>query len=749
MLPLRGAIATILLALTAPAVAQPTDGVSAQHATKLVTVRGRIVDAGGQPIAGAVVQSESGETITTDARGEYAITAAPGSVLVVVKDGFASGVGTATTAREDVVLLEAARASETIEVRGEAPESAQGAARLGRQELQRLPGAGNDIMRTLSAMPGVASYPLPLGSSGIVIRGSSPQDSKILIDDFEVPSLYHDIGFRSIVPSEAIDSLEYVPGGFDVSHGRAASGIVQLTTRAGSEQHAQQAEMSAGELGVLAQGGTRRGRYMIAFRRSAVDLLLPALLPDGLDLSLTTVPRFYDEQLRFDYKLGEKWDLRVSSLGSDDALELYASKDQNADKRFMNRTRFVRLTTAARYHDGPWTANLAVSGIAQQFTFERGLHQHLDVTAPALTLRADVMKTAPSWAGLSNVAWRLGGEAVSTRYTLDIAMPSDRREGEAGSPDDPMDTSNSFVGDVTTTNLATWSSIGANLDERIRVTGGVRVDAFTRARDVVVQPRGEVAIKLTSRLGARLSAGAYSRPPEHQSELLATGLAAERSTQLIAGTVYEPIDGVRLQSSIYYTDRKRLVVRDPMASQTDVVEASRGLVNTGKGTTKGFELLGTVKRGPLFGWVSYAYSRSTRIDRDGEDRRLFDYDQPHSLNLASSYKLGRYTFGARFRVHSGLPVTPVDAAIFDSDANLYFPAYGAVNSERAELHHQLDLRIDKAFRWGPVKMTKFIDVQNVYLNDSVVGYFYNFDYTQRAAFKSLPILPTAGLRGEF
>jgi hypothetical protein len=72
-----------------------------------------------------------------------------------------------------------------------------------------------------------------------------------------------------------------------------------------------------------------------------------------------------------------------------------------------------------------------------------------------------------------------------------------------------------------------------------------------------------------------------------------------------------------------------------------------------------------------------------------------------------------------------------------------------VNSERAPLHHQLDLRIDRTSHWGPIKITQFLDVQNVYLNDTVVGYFYGFDYTQRAAFRTLPILPTAGLRGEF
>jgi hypothetical protein len=130
-------------------------------------------------------------------------------------------------------------------------------------------------------------------------------------------------------------------------------------------------------------------------------------------------------------------------------------------------------------------------------------------------------------------------------------------------------------------------------------------------------------------------------------------------------------------------------------------------------------------------------------------RRLFDYDQPHSLNIAASYKWRRYTFGGRWRLASGLPTTPVVDATYDSDANIYYPVYGAVNSERAPIHHQLDLRIDRTGHWGPVKITQFIDVQNVYMNETTVGYFYGFDYSQRAAFRALPILPTAGLRGEF
>jgi hypothetical protein len=702
-----------------------------------VIANGRVIDVLGKPVRGATISC--GETsATTNTRGEFSIACVANGDLLVLKDGYSTGLGSATAKVEDIVLLSEAEASETIEVSSEAPVSAPGAARVTREQVQRIPGTGNDIMRSLQAMPGVASYPLPLGASGVVIRGSSPQDSKILIDDFEVPSLYHSIGFKSIVPAESIDTLEYIPGGFDVAYGRAASGIVNLTTRAGGDT-GQQAELSGNDASLLAQGTEGRLRYTVAARRSVIDFLLPALLPDDLDLALTTVPRFYDEQVRLDYALSEKWTLRVSSLGSDDSMELYASRDKNADKRFLDRTRFLRLTTAARYHDGPWTANLAVSGIAQEHVMERGVAQHYNVQSPTITARAEVLRTAGTWAGLTDVLVRGGAEAQMARHQLDIAMGQESREGSP-TVDDPMDTSTRFEGTVYSPSLAAWSSLSANLDERIRVTAGMRADSFRRNRDHAFQPRGELQMKLTKMLTARVAAGAYTRPPEHQTELLDDSLKAERSSQLIGSLQLEPAEGVRVQTSLYYSDRTQLIARDSM---------SGALANTGRGTTYGAEVLGTLQRGAWFGWLSYAYSKSTRIDAPGMQARLFDYDQPHSATVAASYRWRSWQFGARFRVHSGLPSTPVENAIFDSDANNYQPLFGDVNSVRAPFHHQLDLRIDRSWKWGPVKMSKFIDVQNVYLNDSVVGYLYGFDYTQRAAFRTLPILPTAGLRGEF
>ena len=711
------------------------------HDLPVATITGRVIDAFGKPVTGATVSVEGGDqTATTDRAGKFRISAAIGASLVVERDGFDPALASVSATKlDDVVMLKAGTNAETIEISGEAPAPSPGAAELDRTELQRIPGTGNDIVRALTAMPGVVNLQIPLGYSGVVIRGSSPQDSKVLIDDFEVPVLFHNIGFRALVPAEAIQSLDYIPGGFDVQYGRASSGIISLQTREGSDRRTTQAEVSLIDGGLLAQGKIgNKTKYMFGIRRSTIDLVLPSLIPASADLSLTTVPSYYDGQLRIDHELSSRWHLFLSTIGTNDVFEIFATKDEDAKaKRFYNNTRFLRLTLGAQYHEGPWSAKLALSGIAQEFIFEGGLYQRIRAQQPTVTPRAEVTRTTESWAGLSNVVWRLGGEAQVGRSTLDIALPLERREGEPPRPMDPKDTTTRFMGSFWIPDFAGWTALTANLDPRIRATIGMRADAFARINEVALEPRGELQIKLPASLTARLSAGAYRRPPEFQTENLYTSVGSEHSAQTIAGLQYEPREGIRVQTSAYYTDRSHLIKHN----------ADGTLNNDGHGTTVGAELLGTYREGPWFGWLSYSYSHSTRIDVPGGPSRLFDYDQPHSLNAAVSWRGGRWQLGGRFQLYSGLPNTPATGAVFDSDRNLYVPVYADVNSDRAPMHNQLDLRVDYSWHWGPTEMTVFADIQNVYMNESVVTYFYSYDYSQRTAFKSLPIIPSLGLRG--
>jgi len=743
----RTALALLLVAGFRPASAQPSPQEAApppaapDPSPTAIPVTGRVIDAQGKPIAGAKVGIEgTTDRVDTDKDGRFVLSAPVGATLVIESSKFQLGLAAVTGAKiEDVVLLTESQVSETIEVSGEAPPEAPGAATIDRNELQRIPGAGGDLVKALTVMPGVVNLQIPLGYSGVVIRGSSPQDSKVFVDGFEIPVLFHNIGFRAVLPAESIASLDYIPGGFDVAFGRASSGIVRLETRNGADQRSAQAEVSFIDGGLVAQGPAGANtRYMFALRRSTIDFVLPSLIPDSVDLSLTTVPSYWDEQVRIDHKLSSKWRLALSSVGTDDGFELYATKNEEAeDKRFYNRTRFLRLTAAARYQDGPWSADLALSGLLPEFVFELGRTQYIRVTQAQVTPRVEVSRTAKHAGGLSDVVWRVGAEAPITRATVDIALPIEPREGEPQGAMDPDDVSTKFKGTIWLPDFGAWTAATANLDPRIRATVGLRADVFGRVEEFALQPRGELQVKLAKEWTARLVAGAFRRPPEFQSELLETGIKSERSNQTIAGLQYEPREGVRVQASGYYYDRSRLITRGEDGQ----------LGNFGRGYTVGGELLATYRGGPWFGWLSYSYSNSKRVDNPGGMERLFSFDQPHSMNAAVSWQRGKWQLGGRFQLYSGLPYTPATGSVFDSDRNLYIPLYADPNSERAPMHHQLDLRVDRSWKLGSVMLTGFLDVQNVYMNDSIVTYFYSYDYSQRTAFRSLPIIPSIGLRG--
>lgn len=705
---------------------------------------GRIVDAlTGAPVAGAMVSIEgSDRTGVSSADGHFALgQVAPGSTLVVVAQGYEAGqaVIEATWGGEIALLPEGVR-NVVIEMTGEAPRVVPGATILARDEVSRLPGTGNDLVASLDVLPGVTSPFGGSGFNGVVIRGSAPEDSKILIDGFEVPLLYH-IGLRSILPSESIASLEYLPGGFDVAYGQASSGIVAVTTRGGERELGGQAEVSVIDGGVLAHGPAGDGTFLVAVRRSTIDLLLPSLIPEDAEISLVTLPRYYDMQARYDVTLDSRWKLALSAIGTDDALEAFADDEPDPDERFSFRTRFLRVIGDARWQRDHWSANLAGSLLAEGVGFAFGRDLYLQSDRLGGTVRGEVSWSKPAMSGLRDVVVRAGGAMDLSRWYMSLALPPAPDEGEPmagnGSVPDGDDIEERFDGTIDVPNVAAWTSASTGLGPVFRLTAGMRVDGYVRSGDVAVQPRGELSAKLGPATTARLVAGAYRRPAEYQSELLDDTLHPEEATHLILGAERSLTTGVKVQASAYLTERRKLLTRTP----------DGGYENQGRGRTIGAELLMTVHRGPWFGFLSYTRSRSTRVDRMNTEERLFDYDQPHDLNVAASWKRGPWQLGARFSYTSGLPYTPVLRAIYDSDADSYLPQYGGINTERVPGHHQLDIRIDRSWQVGPIELSAFLDVQNVYLNTTVIQYQYSFDYSERTAFESIPILPSIGLRG--
>jgi hypothetical protein len=173
------------------------------------------------------------------------------------------------------------------------------------------------------------------------------------------------------------------------------------------------------------------------------------------------------------------------------------------------------------------------------------------------------------------------------------------------------------------------------------------------------------------------------------------------------------------------------------------------LENAGRGRIYGAELSSEAHwAGRGAAYLAYTLQRSERSDHGGAFR-LFDKDQTHILALTGVQGLGKgWEVGARFRLVSGNPSTPIVGAVYDARAGVYVPEYGAVNSARDPMFQQLDLRVEKTFVVGPLKLGAYLDVQNVYNAKNYESKRYSFDYKKQEAVGGLPLLPNIGLRGE-
>src|SRR5262249_25253727 len=143
----------------------------------------------------------------------------------------------------------------------------------------------------------------PPNRGGLVIRGSSPADSRVFVDGFDIPILYHLGGIQSIIPTEMIDAIDVAPGNYGVELGRASGGVVNVTTHAAGRDWKGMAEISFINAQGMIEGPVGRGgSFALAVRRSYVDAVIGAI-PSSTPLRFTALPRYYDVQALLDDEL--------------------------------------------------------------------------------------------------------------------------------------------------------------------------------------------------------------------------------------------------------------------------------------------------------------------------------------------------------------------------------------------------------------------------------------------------------------
>jgi outer membrane receptor protein involved in Fe transport len=731
----------------------------------------------GQPVAGTVVDASSalpvggarvrvrGTTAHTvsDQNGRFALPDVPEGTWTIeaVKAPYEPATDTLTVEPGvpppplDLLLIgEIESMSFTQVARREAP--APGGTEIVREEITHVPGARGDVLTAVQSLPGIANTgTLTPFSGGLIIRGSAPADSRVLVDGLEVPILYHFGAVQSILPSEMISGFVYAPGGFGVEQGRASSGIIAVNTRKGDSTFSGFAEISFINAGAFVQGPIgnpdHHATFAVAFRRSLIDVILPGVLPKDAGLDFTVLPRYYDYQARADWQPRDRWQLTLFFFGTDDGTELGSSKDNDVDPaltgRFKNDTKFDRLIASATY-DGPRLHNrMLLTGQWAEFIFEAGADRHLRFRGPLFGGREEAKVKLGD-----RLTLRAGGEGYNITFSSDVNFPRPPHEGDPRMPSFTFDPPVVEKRDYNFWDIAAWTSLELALGEHVTLTGGGRYDGFTRNHAHMFQPRADAKVVLGANT-VRAAGGLYTRPAEWLDEIAQDSLKPEKAWQTTLGVERELREGLTVQLTGFYTWRRDLIVY--ATSREDASTAQAAYVNRGSGRTYGTEALITWRGSKHFAWLAYTLSRSLRRDDPGDasqSERLFDFDQTHNLVLVASRRFGkdeRWQLGGRFQLTTGKPFTPVERAVFASDLNYYRPVFGSINSARVELQHQLDVRLDRVWQYARWRLKGFIDIQNLYLHAATIDHQYSYDFSQDQAFKTIPILPSVGLRAEF
>jgi outer membrane receptor protein involved in Fe transport len=723
-------------------------------------VEGRVIDgATALPIAGATVRVQGTKTkVKTGAEGQFVLPdVAVGTwTLEVSKPPFISTNDTVVVTAEAPpgpveLLLIAEDAIESVKVVEVHKRESRtpGGTELVREEIQKLPGSRGDFLSSLQSLPGIANTgTFTPFSSGVIIRGSDPSDARILVDGFEIPLLYHFGAVQAILPSEMIGEVVYAPGGFGVEHGRASAGIIDVHSRSGQPKLGGFAELSFVNGAMFLQGPIgKNASFALSMRRSVIDAVLPAVMPKSADLSFSVVPRYYDWQARLDWKVSDSWKLALFYFGSDDRTSFSVGKPNESDPaltgEFYNRTHFDRLIASASYTGDRFTNRLAMSADITKFTFEMSSDRHLRLNNKGLTVRDEAtLKLGPK------LTIHGGAEVMGQLAGFDRKMPRPQREGDPSVVNFTHDQIVAQKGDFQLPTVAAWTSADVQLTEAASLTGGLRYDGFLRNGAHLLQPRLELKVALGANT-LRASGGLYSRPPYWEDEIVQSNLKPEKSWQSAVGIERELLPRLTMQATAFYTHRSNLIMFDGV--RRDAAGASE-YVNQGSGKTYGAELLVTWRGAHHFAWLAYTLSRSLRQDGPGSQERLFDFDQTHNLVLVASRTFGRndqWQIGGRFQFTTGKPYTPVVGSTFMADLQRYQPVFAGVNSSRMEPMHQLDLRLDRWWQFKDWRLSAYLDVQNVYYHPTTMDYRYSADFKEKTPVRTLPILPSIGVRGEF
>lgn len=692
-------------------------------------------------ISGVVTEEESGETqigasvyitelkkgVVTNEYGFYSITIPNGNYTIIYRTAdFPADTLTFQLTKDTLIdraLSSPKNQLKEVIIVGDMNSNVN-STKIGQIELdvdliKKLPAflGEVDVIKTLQLLPGVSS--VSEGGQGFYVRGGSPDQNLVLLDNAHVYNASHLFGFFSVFNADAIKNVNLIKGGMPATYGGRLSSVLEVNMNDGNTNKVK----VTGGLGLISSRLTvegpmfkKRGSFIVSARRTYIDLFMKLLIKDSSPFKGTTY-YFYDFNAKFHYKLGPKDNLYLSGYYGKDLFN-FGNKNDDFNVKMPWGNSIASLKWNHQFSN---KLTMSTTASMTNYLFSFGSEQDEFKFELKSGIRDVNGKIAFAYfpEGRHNFKWGLD-------YCFHTFTPT---SVSASQEDVVFDTG--LAQQLFSHESAVYFQDEFDANEFIKINAGLRyttyqfVGPFTRyEKNVVSNPDSTITYSgkdviafyqgLEPRISARFLTGKnssikagymYNNQFVHLTSLSAVSLPTDiwypttdkakpqKGYQASVG-YFQNTENGKWEGSIelYYKHMKNLVEFSQGALPSDNVnDNTDNLLVYGTGWSYGAEFFVKRRVGKLTGWVGYTWSKTMRYFPDIQDTPFpAKYDRRHDLTIVGIYELSdRWTFGMSFIFATGNTLT-LPNSWYIQDQELLFN-YGGRNSTRMAPYHRLDL----------------------------------------------------------
>ena len=693
------------------------------------------------------------------------------STLSIASSVVTAQTDTASSDDQDVAELS------TISVSG----SQQDGPKITADKLLKVPGAGNDPLKAIEALPGVV-----MGGFGPfsipAIRGSSPQDNLYITDFVPVGYVFHNDG-GSTYNDNLVEDFQLRAGAWGPEYSNALGAIIETRLRDPyNEGLRTTVDLSFLRAGVLVESSvTEDQAFYLSYRESLLQFYVENFVDED-ELSFTEVPKNNDYQFKYHWRVNDTMNARLIATGARDEVGIEFGKDSDflatepalegglGANTFYDNQAFI----IDKLYSGGTSQELAVSHKTEDVSFAVGSLIDLDAVNEEWRLKSYF--TTPLGNG-DNIRYGFDIDTTAIEYTA-VGKDTPCNEDLQVCPPASLGTDIVDEDKLTISSQRILAAYDWMATPHWELSPGFTAGTNDFTEEDTFQLRFNSRLRLDDELTLTAAVGQHAQFPRNfryiAKEYGNPDLIMPNAEHYVLGVEYELGRDYSAKIEMYYKDIHDLIVANAEYDEITNPNAPKYL-NEASGEAYGLEfLLNKNLTNKLYGWFSVSYSKTKRTnEQTGEDFN-YSYDRPWVINLVTSYKSSdKVTYGWKWKYQSGSLFTPVESAqplylcsdgtVVDQDgtnlinnpalcptdpanAYIYQPTYKGQNSERLPDYHRLDFRIDYA---AAPQRDYYFEIINVYNRLNVSGYSYNKDYSEREEITSLPTIFSVGVKMTF